>query len=467
MGIFTYILGSGMGGLSGQKAAQQIASTNIANVNTPGYVRQRLWLGAVDGLAGVGTRRAQGPRNRLLMDHIGGVKGQLGFHSGHSKALLMLEYATNEIEGNGLGPRMTEFQETLRALEADPGSLALRKEVLNGARKLSAAFKATRKQFMDGANTVHYEMKYTANEVTRMSAEIAHLNQSILESNSYSEVPNLDLEAIISKRDHLVGQVSELVDTTIIHDKNGTVDLYVAGGRLLVDGGMSNAIKVSEMGVGPNYNVDIQITSLDGPLLDPVQGFGGQLGGLKEGYDNSIRDGVNRIDELAFNYMKEFNVRHQGGFGLGGANGLDFFQDPGVVVDGAAIFMQLDAAVEQDPDLIAAAAVVGNLPGGNGNLSFLADALDDLGVLADGSSILGAWTNLKFDITNRMQLASMGMDTERASALQLENLFQSEAGVSLDEEMIAMAQAKTAFDAASQVIRTADEMAQTILMMVR
>jgi flagellar hook-associated protein FlgK len=81
--------------------------------------------------------------------------------------------------------------------------------------------------------------------------------------------------------------------------------------------------------------------------------------------------------------------------------------------------------------------------------------------------VLEAWTNFKFDITNRIQTASMGVETERASAIQLENLFQAEAGVSLDEEMIAMSQAKTAFDASSQVIRAADEMAQTVLMMVR
>jgi flagellar hook-associated protein FlgK len=52
----------------------------------------------------------------------------------------------------------------------------------------------------------------------------------------------------------------------------------------------------------------------------------------------------------------------------------------------------------------------------------------------------------------------IGVQTERASAEQLNNLFQNEAGVSLDEEMVMMSQAKMAFDVASQIIRAADEM---------
>lgn len=447
---------------------QRAASANITNVNTPGYVRQRMILGSQLGRVGVGVQRAQGPRNRLLMDHIGQVNGQLGFHVGNSNSLAMVEHATNEIEGIGLGPRMTEFEEAIRGLEADPGNIGLRKEVLNAGRKLSYAFKNTRKQFIDSAKTIQYEMKATANEVNRMAKEIAGLNEAIMNSQGVQgDVQNLDMEELFSRRDHLISRVSEMVGVTNVHKPDGTSSLYVAGGRLLVDGPNSTEIKVGQMGPGPNYALDIKITSIDGPLLDPVKEFGGLLGGMKEGFDTSLRSGVNRIDEIAFSYINEFNARHQGGFGLNGSTGLDFFQNPGATADGAAGAMQLDAAVEASPEQIAAAVAIGNLPGGNGNLTSLAETLTDAGILADGSAVLEAWTNFKFDITNRIQTASMGVETERASAIQLENLFQAEAGVSLDEEMIAMSQAKTAFDASSQVIRAADEMAQTVLMMVR
>jgi flagellar hook-associated protein 1 FlgK len=287
-------------------------------------------------------------------------------------------------------------------------------------------------------------------------------NQEMLMSDN----GNVELQELVSRRDELISQLNELADVTSVHQEDGTTSLYFGGGRLLVQADMANEVKVSAVGVGPNYDIDFTITSMDGQDLDPVKPIGGMLGGLKDAYDESIRDGVNRVDEIAFEFMEEFNTRHQSGFGLNGATGIDFFE-PAVGQDGASGNMAVALAIDDDMDNIAAATAAGNLPGGNANLVFLADCMTDSGTMPDGSSFYEAWVDYRSDVTTRIQRSAIGVQTERASAEQLDNLFLNEAGVSLDEEMVMMSQAKTAFDAASQIIRAADEMAQTVLMMVR
>ena len=467
MGIFSYIIGAGQSGLSGQRAMQQVVSTNIANVNTPGYVRQRMVFAAQSGVAGVGLQPSSGPRNRLLMDHIGMVKGQLGFHGGSGRTLSFVESATNELDGIGLGPKMTEFRENLKALTADPSNTALRREVLNGGKKLAFAFRNVRRQLTDAAETSHYEMKYAAAEINRMAEEVAGLNDLIQNQEKLvGDTGNVELQELVSRRDELISQLGELADVTTVHQNDGTKSLYIGGGRLLVRADLANEVKVSNIGTGPNYDINFTITSLDGPDLDPVKPIGGHLGGLRDAYNSAVRDGINQVDEIAFEFVTEFNARHQAGFGLNGATGIDFFE-PIALVDGAAGNLGVAGVIDNDLDNIAAAAAAGNVPGGNGNLVSLADSMTDVGTMPSGSSFYEAWVDYRADITQRIQRATMGVETERATAEQLENLFQNEAGVSLDEEMVMMSQAKTAFDAASQVIRAADEMAQTVLMMVR
>ena len=468
MGIFSYIIGTGTSGLSGQRAMQQVVSTNIANVNTPGYVRQRMVFSAQSGIAGVGIQPSSGPRNRLLMDHIGMVKGQLGFHDGSNRTLSFVESATNELDGIGLGPRMTEFRENLNALTADPSNTALRREVLNGGKKLAFAFRNIRRQLTDASETSHYEMKYAAAEINRMAEEVAGLNDLVQNQEMLvGDTGNVELQELVSRRDELISQLSELADVTSVQQKDGTTSLYLGGGRLLVQADLFNEVKVSNIGNGPTYDINFTITSTDGgPDLDPVKPIGGQIGGLRDAYNSAVRDGINRVDEIAFEFVEEFNARHQSGFGLNGATGIDFF-DPIAVQDGAAGSMVVANVIDDDLDNIAAATAAGNLPGGNGNLISLAECMTDIGTMPTGESFYDAWVDYRADITQQIQRATMGVQTERATAEQLENLFQNEAGVSLDEEMVMMSQAKTAFDAASQVIRAADEMAQTVLMMVR
>ena len=68
------------------------------------------------------------------------------------------------------------------------------------------------------------------------------------------------------------------------------------------------------------------------------------------------------------------------------------------------------------------------------------------------------------EVASSKQAATVGLEIETGSAnSQLETMLESEVGVSVDEELIRMTKANQSFEAASQVIRNADQMSETVL----
>lgn len=118
-----------------------------------------------------------------------------------------------------------------------------------------------------------------------------------------------------------------------------------------------------------------------------------------------------------------------------------------------------------DPAAIAAAdasAGAGQV-GDNRNALALA-ALQQKPTLAGGAASLGdAYQQLVTEIGTRTQSASSDADTQAALLTQAQNSRDSVSGVNLDEEAAAMLKYQQAYQAAAQVIATADQMFQTLL----
>lgn len=168
---------------------------------------------------------------------------------------------------------------------------------------------------------------------------------------------------------------------------------------------------------------------------------------------------------MAFQFMNAFNAQHQVGFGKDGTTG-QLYWEPVVVQQGAAFNVKLAAAIETNPNAIAAAGAAGDLPGANDNMLLLM-AIQESPLMADGSSVTGAWQNLGQRIGSAINTAKVGALTDGGTIDQLYALQQAESGVSLDEEMVNMMIAQKSLEAASAVIRTADDMFDTILSIVR
>ena len=471
MATLQEILGIGQSGLNASKSLMQLASFNVANASTPGYARQASRLSALQAMGlGVGVGDPQSVKSPFVAQSLVQTFGRQGFYDGQVSGLTLLEQATNDLDGIGLGVALTDFEGAIAKLAANPSGLVERQSLLDAARAVGIAFSATHAQFADASQATVSKAQGLAADASSLAEQVAALNGKIRAAAGGAET-----NALTDKRDQLVSELGSLVDLQVLPAGDGTVRLFTASGRPLVDGDFASQITVTGTSGPPEYAVQVQITKPDGQTLDALGPVGGQIGGLVAAQNEVIGAGLHQVDQMAYELVTQANNIHQAGYDKNGDPGLDLFEpilpypggDPALNTPGAAGMVKLSAASDGHPELIAAAqldpATGTALTGDNSNALDLQALLAAQGVMQDGASLLGSWDSLVRGVASALGAAQIGSDIETSSAEQLAGLLASETGVSVDEEMIALSIANTAFSAAGRVIQEAQTMNDTLL----
>lgn len=123
--------------------------------------------------------------------------------------------------------------------------------------------------------------------------------------------------------------------------------------------------------------------------------------------------------------------------------------------------MVVNAEIVDDPALFAASNEVNAVPGGNGAVKSLSMVQDT--TLVSDMSFERYVADMSSDLAQHIHQARSDASASASSLGHLRNLQSSVSGVSMEEEMIAMTQAKNAFEAASKLVQVGDELMNTIL----
>ncbi|MBN1141283.1 MAG: flagellar hook-associated protein FlgK, partial [Deltaproteobacteria bacterium] len=195
------------------------------------------------------------------------------------------------------------------------------------------------------------------------------------------------------------------------------------------------------------------------------QGVGGEFRGLLDMRDVMIPETRADVDKLAYNIVTAVNSQHQAGVGLDGVSGRSFFAaldpDPAVGIPNASRNMSVALT---HIDEIAAGTDTGSgaLAGDNSNTLLIA-ALNHQTVV-DGAS---TFTDFYGTLVGRVGLEAAQNHVRLSGAedtiLQLQNLRDGVAGVSLEEEMINLIQYQRGFEASAKLLSTIDEMMETVI----
>jgi flagellar hook-associated protein 1 FlgK len=121
--------------------------------------------------------------------------------------------------------------------------------------------------------------------------------------------------------------------------------------------------------------------------------------------------------------------------------------------------MKLEAAIGADPALF---------PGGNSAAPGDGTAVQaiigtgDL-TLSSGTTVSGALARITSDFGATASRVATMNEGDLAITGQLQSMRESASGVSIDEELVNMQKAQRAYEAVTRVIKTADEMLQTLM----
>jgi flagellar hook-associated protein 1 FlgK len=187
----------------------------------------------------------------------------------------------------------------------------------------------------------------------------------------------------------------------------------------------------------------------------------GKLGALIEVRDRTISSALDRLDQLAHSVSNAVNEVHSKAFTQDGRTNVNFFK-PLTGVTGAAQVLSLSDDISKSPGNIAV-GLTPYSPGDNRGALAIAN-LQNAKFLNGGNTTVDDFYNgIVADVGVSSSRNTEALGQQRGIVTQLAKMRDQVAGVSIDEEITNLMQYQHAFDASARVIKTADEMLNTIL----
>jgi len=438
------------------RAALQIVGHNIVNANTPGYVRQRPVLAVVPGalsgtLAGGGVGQGvelvdvQRLADELLQAQVERQEGRAAFFQGRYEALAQVEALFTDLQGAGIAQALGDFFDAFEQVASYPSNLGVRTEALQRAEILTDTIRQRADELYRMRDRFDEQISRQVAEVNRQVEELAALNSII--GQAASPAARADIE---SQQDRLVAGVARLIGAEAIRYDSGVVDLLI-GGQRLVQGGEALTLRTEPDPAKPGR---VRVVFDYSGELAPL---GGEIAGLAEVRDDYIDKYISWLDTLAQTLADEINAIHLAGFDLDGNPGVELF----TYGENPARSLELNVAVQGQPELLAASD--DGAPGNGSNALAIA-------MLAQARLLEGGEVTLEeyyADFISEVGTDTAGaQDLEAIAAAVAESLqaqYQSQAGVSLDEEGMDLIRYQQAYEAASRILMTALEMFDAML----
>lgn len=432
----------------------EVTGHNIANVNTPGYSRQRMVLGTnrpdtVFGHqqymvgTGVNVQTVMRVRNQFLDRQMNNATSEFGRFETLAMNLTQIEGAFPEPGDDGISAALNKFFDAWSALASSPNDPAARLQVQTAGQTLTHRVRNTYAAVQSQGTEIRREIDSTFTRIDDLTSQIAKLNEEIVARQAGGGTANDLLDA----RDAAIAELSGLIPVQTHQQDDGMVTVY-SGERLLVPGAQSIPIP-------RNYD-PTTMTISDGQLTTSVTS--GRLAGLMQTLQN-INSYQMRLDDLANQMRTEINALHQSGVAGNGATGIDFFNtsDP---MTGAADFA-LSAAVASDPANIVS-GTSGNA--GDGGLALSLSRMREQNVAGlGGKSFGGFYTELVSQIGRDSSYYTSSMDSQTAVLTQIEQQRQAEIGVNLDDEMTQMMQFQRSYQAAARALSIMDQVTEDLV----
>ncbi len=457
-------LGLARDALAAQQYALDITQNNIANVNTPGYTRQRINLVPGDPVAqdvyqaGAGVRMASidSYRTRFLERRVTDELQRQGELASSSSTLQQVEAVLNETSGSGLQSAINEFFNSFSSLANAPEDVPLRQQVLASGEDLGARFRQIYEELQSVQVLQDRAVSDTVGEISSIAADIARTNVEVVAAKNLNSNEN----TLRDRRQQLLDRMAALTDISYFETESGSISVMSRQGTPLVVG--DRAYTWTAVSSTSGQGLEVHAGGAD--ITSTIQS--GKLGGLLDVRDNKIAGYLSALDDMAAAIIGRVNAQHALGSDYYGNPGANFFipfapVSPGST-RGAARTMQVSLS---DPAQIAAASAGAGL-GSNGNARSLAGIKNELILSGNTATPDQAYTNLIFQIGRDTRTVLDGLETQENLLAQIQNQRDSVSGVNLDEEAVDIMRFQKAYQANARFISIIDSLTEEMIRLI-
>ena len=451
------LLNTAKDGLLAHQTAMNLTGSNITNVDTPGYTRQRpvfsSW-GSVDKGTGVGIEKIERVYDRFLGVQINDKMHDVGYSEAKKGALENIEIIFNESSSSGINELLNRFWSSWEDLSANPAGQVERDALVSASQNLASVFRSSSDELVSVQNDANAEIAGLIDQANGYISDIADLNGKI----AAIKTGKGDANNLIDKRAEALKGLAGILDFQHLEDSDASVNVFLSNGMPLVMGDRTWELGVKTDPANSNfYNVVFRDDPAEEVLNNVVTK--GKLAGFLEVRDDKVVNYLSDLDSLAASIIAEVNAQHQSGYDMGHNLGGVFFEPATAAGD-----MRVSTDIAEDVNKIAASETV-NDDGGNAELI---GAIKDKLVMNGGTSTFNSYyASFVGKIGQDLADEERGLDHHTDIMNQLINKREGISGVSIDEEMINLARYQLGYNSAARLCNVADELIDTLLNLVR
>jgi flagellar hook-associated protein 1 FlgK len=464
--------------LLAQQFGINVTNNNIANVNTPNYSRRTptfveteptgKTLGQYSG-TGVTVGDLTNYRQELLDKELRTATSQNKGYEIDQNIYQQIDAVLAEPSDNGLNELTTKFLSTFNQLALTPDDVALRQSLLEQANTLTAQFNSTANGLAQIREDAKQSLSQVVDQANSLIKDIASLNTSIVNSKPNT---NSDSQTLIDQREGKIEQLSQLFGINVTYNQDNTANIFINGTNI-VTGSVGSQIKMNETinnVTGEKtlqllkVNTDNQSTTLLNPDVGQAANYLKYYNVLLDDKESSSSFSVAKnLDDFANALAQSINSKVITGYGLDDKQstppGRNFFDPSAGFISASQIKVSADIA--NTPKAIPLSSKP-NEPGNN-------DIALQLGRIAQDQSFLNGQTPTEYyaNFLGKLSYATSeainGYNTTNLVQQQLQNQRDSTIGVNLDEEAISLIKYQKAFEAASRIVNTSNELLTTIV----
>ncbi|MEO8128409.1 MAG: flagellar hook-associated protein FlgK [Bryobacteraceae bacterium] len=430
-----------------------VVQNNVANANTPGFVKQTQDFNVnpfdiTRGLTGgVSIGKLLNSRNEFAEQAVRNQQSASASADQRAGDLQQLEPIFDLSSESGISGSLSKLFDSFSQLSVAPNSNPSRQQVLDRASQVAQAINQSAGALSNASGAADTQIKNSVDGINRLLDKIATLNAEYRKGSDAAQNPSLDADI-----HRALEELSQLIDFSATKADDGSFTIQIGGQTTAVIGDHAYKLGVDLSGAqakiqnAQGIDISAQITS-------------GRVRGLLDERNITIPSYLSDLNDLAAGLADAVNA--------GLANGLDangnvptvplFTYDP---VNGAALTLATNKLAPSD---IAAAAATA--PGGNGN----ALALADLGKSKqpNGFTFVEAYGNLAGHVGRDVAAAQSDQQTFGALLTQAQSFRSDSSGVSLDEEAANLIQFQKGYQAAAKLISVLNDLTDTLIGIIR
>ncbi|QDU59543.1 Flagellar hook-associated protein 1 [Planctomycetes bacterium Pan216] len=305
-------------GLLINRLGMSVTGNNIANVNTPGYARQRLDLspitpsqfGSVSVGPGVRADDVRSVVDSYLIERGREAKSEFESASGRLDIVQRIEGVFNELSDTDLSSQLDAFFDSVADVQNNPLEVGVRGVAVQNAVTLAETVQGINERLRDIQQDINTEVESSVDAINRSLDRIKDLNSQIVAATG-GIAQDGDAAGLRDLRDQELTTLSGLVEIQTHEDLNGSINIYSGENYLLISGQVQHVDVTQSVEDGvPRSSLVFANSRAEVPL------GGGRLGGLQTARDEDLASAMDRLDTFASNLIFEANKIQSSGQGL-------------------------------------------------------------------------------------------------------------------------------------------------------